>query len=274
MALPPISADTGQSTLNSMHAPQSPPRHKPTVWAGFLLYLGYLAVFFSTWIINGVDYNRIGESANTIMLWYALPTLLGCAFLMAGISILGWWRQVLFEPVKSGPPWVWILPGVMAIIILDNFIGMTYGKLSPELLLWSTLGAVGVGFGEEMITRGSMIVGLRSRFSEGKVWLLSSLLFAALHVPNVLFGVPLWAMPIQVLLTFIMGSGFYAMRRVSSTLVLPMVLHGLWDSSLFLNVAVGGESSDAQFLLYPLAIVCTTAVFLSNRNANQKSQAA
>ena len=181
------------STLNSTHAAQFPPRHKPTVWAGVLLYLGYLAIFFSTWIINGVDYNRIGESADTIMLWYALPTLLGCAFLVVGISILGWWRLALFDLSKSGAPWVWLLSGVMTILIRDNFIGMPYRELSPELLLWSSLGAVGVGFGEEMITRGSMIVGLRSRFSEGKVWLLSSLLFAALHIPNVLFGVPLWA---------------------------------------------------------------------------------
>jgi uncharacterized protein len=260
--------------MNFKNAAQSPPRDKPSVRTGILLYLGYLAVFFSIWILNGVDYNRIGESVETIMLWYALPTLFGCAFLVVAISILGWWRLVLFERTKSGPQWVWILPIVMAIIILVNFIGMPYGKLSPELLLWSSLGAVGVGFGEEMITRGSLIVGLRSRFSEGKVWLLSSLLFAGLHIPNVLFGVPLWAMPIQVLLTFIMGSGFYAMRRMSSTLVLPMVLHGLWDSSLFLNVAVGGESSDAQFAVYPLAIVCTAAVLLRKRKPNHKSQAA
>jgi membrane protease YdiL (CAAX protease family) len=117
------------------------------------------------------------------------------------------------------------------------------------------LAAVGVGFGE------------------GKVWLLSLLLFAALHVPHVLFGVPLWAMPIQVPVTFIMGSGLYAMRRLSSTLVLPMVLHGLWDSSLFRNVAVGGES-DAQFAVYPLAMICTTAVLLRNWNPNLNRQTA
>ena len=110
-------------------------------------------------------------------------------------------------------------------------------------------------------------------FGEGKVWLLSLLLFAALHVPNVLFGVPLWAMPIQVPVTFIMGSGLYAMRRVSSTLVLPMVLHGLWDSSLFRNVAVGGES-DAQFAVYPLAMICTAAVLLRNWNPNHNRQTA
>jgi membrane protease YdiL (CAAX protease family) len=107
-------------------------------------------------------------------------------------------------------------------LIKSNFSGLDSGKLSSELLLWSTLGAVGVGFGEEMITRGSMIVGLRSRFPEVKVWLISTLLFSALHVPNVIFGLPMPAMPIQVLLTFIFGSGMYVIRRTSGTLILPI----------------------------------------------------
>ena len=238
---------------------------------GMLLYFGYLAIFFSTWTINGVDYNRIGENAQTTKLWYAFPTLFGCAFLVVAISILGWWRLVLFDKSKSGPQWVWILPIVMAAIILNNFLGMPSGKLSAELLLWSSLGAVGVGFGEEMITRGSMVVGLRSRFTEGRVWFISTLLFSALHIPNVIFGLPISAMPIQVLLTFIMGSGFYIIRRMSGTLILPMILHGLWDSSLFLNVATGGAPSAVQFAVYPLAIACAIAMVLKDRNARISS---
>ena len=249
----------------------SPPRREPTVWKGVLLYLGYLAVFFCTWTINGVDYNRIGENAETTKLWYAFPTLFGCAFLVVAISVLGWWRVVLFDKAKSGPRWVWVLPTVMAAIILGNFLGMPSGKLSPELLLWSTLGAVGVGFGEEMITRGSMIAGLRSHFSETRVWLFSTLLFSALHVPNVIFGLPISVMPIQVILTFIMGSGFYAIRRVCGNLILPMVLHGLWDSSLFLNVATGGVPSAVQFLVYPLSVACVVAVLLKSRGARMQA---
>lgn len=232
---------------------------------GVLLYLGYLAVFFATWTINGVDYTRIGESTETTRLWYALPTLFGCAFLVVAITLLGWWRAALFETVKSGPVWVWILPVVMALVILNNFREVDAGGLTAALILWSLMGAVGVGFGEEMATRGSMIVGLRSRFSEGKVWLVSTVFFSALHIPNVLFGLPLSAMPIQLVLTFIIGSGFYAIRRVSGTLVIPMVLHGLWDSALFLNVATGGTPSPIQFIVYPLAVACVIGVLVRNR---------
>ncbi len=231
------------------------------------MYLGYLAIFFATWIINGVDYNRIDENALTTKLWYAFPTLFGSAFLVVAITVLGWWRMVLFDQTKSGPQWVWILPIAMAGVIVMNFLGVVPKQPTFELLGWSMLGAVGVGFGEEMITRGSLIVGLRSRVREGKVWLISSLLFSALHLPNVLFGFPLWAMPVQVLLTFIMGSGFYAIRRMSGTLILSMILHGLWDSALFLNVAVGAEPSPIQYSVYPIAIICVIAVLRWGRNA-------
>lgn len=254
--------------MQSVSATDHQPRHAPSVWLGVFLYVGYLAVFFATWIINGVDYNRIGENAETARLWYALPTLFGGAFLVVALSVLGWWRLALFDSAKSGPGWAWMLPVAVLSIIVLNFGGLDLGKLTPELLLWSTLGAIGVGFGEEMITRGSMIVGLRSQFSETRVWLVSTLLFSALHIPNVLFGLPLYGMPIQVLLTFIMGSGFYLMRRLSGTLLLPMVLHGLWDSSLFLSVATGVEPSPVQFAVYPLAIICIIGVL-----AHQKRKA-
>lgn len=253
--------------MNPIHTQPTRLKRPPSVWLGLALYLGYLAIFFCVWTVNGVDYNRIGEDAQTTRLWYAVPTLCGGAFLVLAISWLGWWRQVLFDPSTSGPRWVWLLPLAVVAIIGHNFLGIPAGKLSAELVLWSTLGALGVGFGEEMITRGSLVVGLRSRFSEGQVWLISSLLFSALHVPNVLFGLPLEVMPVQVLLTFIMGSGFYAMRRLSGTLLLPMLLHGLWDSSLFLKVATGAEPSLVQFAVYPLAIVCVIAVVKRNWHA-------
>lgn len=240
---------------------------KPTVLLGILIYLGYLAVFFTTWTINGVDYNRIGENVETTKLWYALPTLFGSLFLVVVISILGWWRIVLFDKTKARPKWTWILPGVMLLLITYSFLQLNTTKLSAELLLWSSLGAIGVGFGEEMITRGSMLAGLRSQFTEGKVWLYSTLLFSALHVPNVIFGLPLTSMPIQVLLTFIMGSGLYIIRRVSGTLLIPMLLHGLWDSSVFLAESTGAENSPVTLIIYPLALVCVIAVVHKNWQA-------
>jgi uncharacterized protein len=43
-----------------------------------------------------------------------------------------------------------------------------------------------------------------------------------------------------------------------------MMLPGLWDSSLFLNVATEGKPSVAQYAVYPLAIACAIAVVPKN----------
>lgn len=260
-----------QEIMNLKSIEPSSPTQPSFVRKGFLLYFGYLAIFFATWAINGVDYLRIGESAETTKLWYALPTLLGCAFLVLTITVLGWWRLVLFDKTKAGPLWVWILPLAITGIILVNFAGLNTSKLSAEVLLWSALGAIGVGFGEEVITRGGMVVGLRSRFPERKVWLFSTLLFSALHVPNVIFGLPLEAMPIQFLLTFIFGSGMYIIRRISGSLILPMVLHGLWDSSIFLSNTSGVTPTLAQWGIYPLAIICAIGALRKAKESNAEA---
>ena len=93
-----------------------------------------------------------------------------------------------------------------------------------------------------------MIVALRSKFGEPTVWLLSTLSFSALHVPNVIFGLPMSAMPI-----------------------VPMILHGLWDSALFLNVATGVTPANIQYVVYPVAAACVIGVLLKNRNARMPS---
>ncbi len=255
-----------EEVINS--AEESKPRGlrvKPTIFICVAIYLIYLAIFYGTWAINGVDYPRIGESATTAKLWYAMPTLLGSAFVAIAVTALGWWRVSLFDKVKSGPKWFWIMPVAMILVIIGSYATTQVDNLSSQLLIWCILGGLGVGFGEEMITRGSLIVGLRSKLTEGKVWLISTLLFSALHIPNVIFGLPLSQMPSQLILTFIMGSAFYAIRRVSGTLILTIVLHGLWDSSVFLPQATGSDGFPLNVLLYPLAIICVIPVILRNR---------
>ena len=80
------------------------------------------------------------------------------------------------------------------------------------------------------------------------------------------------AMPIQVLLTFIFGSGMQIIRRTSGTLILPMVLHGLWDSSLFLSFATGVAPSAAQNAAYPLAIARAIVLLLKNGKPNDEAR--
>lgn len=239
-------------------------RVTPSFGAALVVYVVYLAIFYTTWAVNDVDYEHIGETAESAKLHYALPTLFGGLSVVILVTAFGWWRPSLFDRERSGPRWAWIGPIAMFLLAIAGYAMTHTGNVTAELVVWTVLGAVGVGFGEEMITRGSMVVGLRSRYDERKVWLYSSLLFAALHAPNALFGESVGGMLVQLVSTFIFGGLFFAIRRLSGTLLLCMFLHGLWDSSLFLPRASGVTGNVLPFVLYPIAIVTVWAVVKRN----------
>lgn len=241
------------------------PRVKPSIGAGFFLYAGYLAIFYTTWAVNGVDYPTIGETTRSAKLHYALPTLFGCAFLVVAITVMGWWRITLFDRERSGPRWAWIGPILMGLIAFSSFVLMERDGASTELVMWSILGGIGVGFGEEMITRGALLVGFRTKYPEERVWLYTTLCFSALHIPNVFFGEMLAGMLGQLVLTFIFGSLLWATRRLAGTLILSMFLHGFWDTSLFLPGATDSDPNFAAFLIYPVAIAVVVAVVRRNK---------
>jgi membrane protease YdiL (CAAX protease family) len=240
-------------------------RFQPSVALGLLVYAGYLAIFYTTWAVNDVDYETIGDTVESTKLHYAMPTLLGCAFLLVAITVLGWWRITLFDTFRSGPKWAWIGPIAMFLFACASFAGVTWGNASSSLLVWSVLGAIGVGFGEEMITRGALLVGLRTNHNEVMAWLFSTIAFAALHAPNALFGQSVGKTAGQLVLTFIVGSLLWSIRRLSGTLILCMFLHGFWDSAAFLPGATGDDPFPGSVLIYLIAIPCVIAVLRKNR---------
>lgn len=243
-------------------------RVKPSVGIGIAILLVYLVIFYTTWAINNVDYETMANTVESAKLTYAFPTLFGSLFLVVAVTFLGWWKPVLFDKVKSGPRWAWIAPITMFVIALLALTGTQAENASTMLIIWIILGGLGVGIGEEIATRGTLIVGLRSKLNEGKVWLYSTLIFMALHIPNVFFGLPPSGVLPQLVLTFIAGSMLYATRRVTGTLLIPILLHGLWDTSIFLPRATGyeGPLAAASFLLYPIAIIVSIVVVRHNWN--------
>lgn len=47
---------------------------QPSARVGVIVFLLYLVVFYGVWVVTGVDYNAIGDSASTLFRWYAAPT--------------------------------------------------------------------------------------------------------------------------------------------------------------------------------------------------------
>ena len=121
-------------------------------------------MFCGVWQLTSVAYNDIGDSARTIAKWYVAPLAAGAVVLVVAVTVLGWWRPALFEVRRATPRWL--------------------SRTTTAMLGLLVVGSLLVGFCEELATRGVLVVGFRGSYNEPKVWLLSTLLFGLMHLPN------------------------------------------------------------------------------------------
>ncbi|WP_437385948.1 CPBP family intramembrane glutamic endopeptidase [Plantibacter flavus] len=203
---------------------------RPRVWIGLAIYVGYLVVVFSIQLLSGVRYDELGKSGSNLFFGAGLSLIIATVLLALTTSLLGWWRPALFERHRS-VRWPIIAPILMAVALVFNLISTDWAAYDGAFFA-ASLVILLVGFTEEITTRGLLLTGLRSRLSEVWVWLLTSVLFGAMHLLNAT-GQALGATIQQVVFAFIAGTVFYIVRRVTGTLIWAMVLHGLWDFSTF-----------------------------------------
>ncbi|MEK3916108.1 CPBP family intramembrane glutamic endopeptidase [Paenibacillus sp. FSL H7-0331] len=246
-------------------------RVRPRVRWGVLTYFLYSAVFYAIFVLNGIDYMRVGESEQTLLLWYVAPLSGGVVLTITMVTIYGWWHPSLVERRRLSR-WTMTLPTIMMVIAIVNMLTGDFTRVTPLMWLYLIIGSILVGFNEEMINRGQLIVALRSRFGETGVWLLSTAMFAVFHLPNMFLGIGAGAL-FQVMVAFGLGSIFYLARRSTGSLVAAMFLHGLWDLSVF--SANGASSFPIAGLLAPLlaiAAAITVPIILRRENRRDSAQ--
>jgi membrane protease YdiL (CAAX protease family) len=238
---------------------------RPLVTVG--VALGYMAIVAVLWWLLGLDYDAVGSSTSTVVEGIVVPVGLGAVFLAAVTSYLGWWGPALREELGA-PRWLWAVPVLMFLPGVGFVLGgSAAADRSAGFLLALGAGCLLVGFSEEILTRGTGLVGLRGRFGEPLSWFFSCLLFGLIHALNALFGQSVGATLQQVLFAFLAGSVLYVTRRVAGTLVVCMLLHAWIDFTTFAfgDAAVDAESpavslASAQWLAFLLALVGVVVV--------------
>jgi membrane protease YdiL (CAAX protease family) len=103
--------------------------------------------------------------------------------------------------------------------------GINYGGLGDidsKLLLWIVVGTLLVGFCEELMYRGLVLVGFRGGMREALAWFWSSVAFGLLHSIKFFLGQDLLPTLQQAVMTFLIGSGFYIARRTTGVIFVPM----------------------------------------------------
>jgi hypothetical protein len=197
---------------------------------------------------------------NTLWRSLTVPVVVSLVFVYAVVAVLGWWRPVWVDhkPVRR---WVRILPMTMVITVLagTNYAGLAdKGAGFAALLLLTTLA---VGFAEEGMFRGLGVTSFRvNGFPEARVALWSSVVFGLAHATNLISEGP--KAFVQVLATAVAGYLFYLIRRSSGGLLVPAVVHGLWDFGLISGSVVAGKSyvGSGLFILADLVLLIIVLV--------------
>jgi len=212
--------------------------------------------------LDGFEHGRF-ETGEQVALGLLLPVGLSVVFVYAVVAALGWWRPVLVDdrPVRR---WLWVVPTVFAVA---TAAAVDYGDLADKgigFVVLLLLAALCVGVGEEGMFRGIGVITFRvNGFSEGRVALWSSVVFGAVHLTNALStgGTAVT----QAIAVSFAGYFFYLTRRVSGGLVVPAVLHGLFDFSI-LSGAVAGDATYAGAIAAILAYPVVAVILLVGRH--------
>jgi hypothetical protein len=207
-------------------------RVQPSIKFGVALAVGYMALFGVLVKMSGVGYDDLTASADNALKGLVIPMTVVTVVLLVVTSVFGWWKPVLRDE-KRATGWVIVVP---IVLLFTVFAGVNYSGLSEidsKLLLWIGIGAALVGVSEELMYRGLVIVSFRSAMKESHAWLWSSVAFALLHSINVLLGQGGAATIVQIMSTLVIGSGLYIARRTTGLLIVPMIIHLVWDYSVF-----------------------------------------
>ena len=206
------------------------------------LLIGWFLVHTAVWIglvllvpgDDGVDYVDLGVLGTPWVRQFIIPLLVVLALQVIVISRLGWWKPVLRDDERSSKSWMWVFP---LLVLLVGVLALSRegfaSAAGTPYLVGCAITMLLVGTTEEVTFRGILLVGGRRAFGkESTALVFSSVLFGLFHLPNVFIG-STWGSSIkQVVFTAVMGAAFYALRRVSGSLIPCIVLHAAYDFAL------------------------------------------
>ncbi|MET9974048.1 type II CAAX prenyl endopeptidase Rce1 family protein [Streptomyces microflavus] len=246
-------------------------------WPWFLVVvIVYAGIIQGLGLLIGVDTSHSESqfpTTESLVRNALIPIGASILFAAAVVTWLGWWRELLHyrAPVRR---WVrWVPISMIAVAV----IGLNYGHLSDQsisLVACLLLLGLFVGVGEELMFRGIGVqVFHRAGLTEGKVALYSSLVFGLVHVSNA-FGEGAQAL-VQALVVSTSGYFFYLCLRVGGIILLPMLVHGLWDTSLISNL-VGDkpQASMGMVLIILLQVVLIIVLLVKRRTIEPAAPAA
>ncbi len=184
-----------------------------------------------------------------------------CIFAILMLTLLGWWGESGFVRPKSWRILLPYLPLLLLVIVSKisdfNRLGIHVSDLN-FILVGLFIYVVG-GFMEEAVFRGLV---LRTLLPQGllRAAVLSSMIFAIVHLLNLAAGANLAATILQVIVAFLMGLAFVAPLAVTRNIWPLIFIHALSNFGGYL--AAGGILNTAATSQSPsLGQAVSTLIF-------------
>lgn len=218
-------------------------------WKALVAAIVYLALYLGAGQLIGliagdaIDRDDLLATPQSVFIALGLPPLVGGVILVLFAWSVGWLRPLFARRPQQPRRWMWIAPVLVVLAIVLRAAGIDYGSYTAAVILATFAAGIFVGFAEELLTRGVVVDLLRRHgYGEWAVMLLSTLVFALLHSANLLSGFSLDTVLLTVGFAFGFGICMYLTLRVTGTILVPMLLHALYDPTVIL--ATGGVDAD------------------------------
>jgi CAAX protease family protein len=208
---------------------------------------------------DSADPSGLPPSAYGLFWGRIAPMVVLMALTIAAISVLRLWPKVLKDSVPTRR-WVLAVPAAIAVpcLVFTDYAAMIDRGWVYTLLLVAL--AISIAVAEELTYRGLVLEVLRGGVSEPWSALLSTLIFALIHVFNV-------ANLLVVLSAFMGGYLYYLTRRATGFIAFSILVHALFDLFTFSHRGVG----DSAFNMFVYLLVLFVVVLaLSRRISPQR----
>ena len=192
------------------------------IWIGLVYLLGG---------DDRVSFEYLGDASTPWVRQFVMPLLTVLFFQVAVFSKAGWWKDVIKDPERTERTWLWWpVGGFVAFSMVGALVLNGWNKAGTGYALGLGATVALVGLTEELTFRGAILVGARRMLDkEWKAALFATSLFGLFHLPNAILGSPLPGELVHVVQTAALGMLFYALRRLSGTIWLPVIVHAVWD---------------------------------------------
>lgn len=223
-----------------------------------LIALILFALWLAVTVLTGRPVAETSTIAAVVTDGVQRQLVLACALLVAAALLLRW-PDLGFSPPRPGSLRLLWLPGIYVAAFLAA--GIVAGLPPLGMLLILLVNTLLVGLSEELMFRGFIYTGLRDAMRIWPAILLTSLLFGAPHILNVMLIGNLSAAVGQAIFAFFTGIMFLALRIRTGSLWPVILLHAAWNTGLIL---IGREAPplSPDDPLPILAVLLTAAAML------------